>query len=224
MSTKSCPRSVLREACAPRTGSSGLPERISRTKVRRLEAGAARSCATAPMSTLLGCGLVVGWVCQLPTQATAPRKRRAFSSAASSIPSVPQVKWSSEAALSGGGPSTSVTQRTPAASFNSPKTSPPVSTVGPAVRAERLAHAPISRTASGDTRIEYPLSSSIKVRSGGQENAWTGPCSSKIHPAPVCPLSGFDSARATAFSIRAESPAKSASEPTNVGSEHPCSG
>ena len=210
MQTESRLRSVLRNACAPRIGLSGLPERISKTKVILFEAGGARSWATAPMSTALGCASVVGWVCQLPTQVTEPRNRRAFSLAASSIPWVPQVKWCSAASLSGVGPSTSVTQRTRAASFSSPKTRPPVSTVGLAVRAERLAQACISRTASGDTRTEYPLPFSCKVWSEGQENAWIGPCSSKIHPAPVCPSSRFDSARATAFTIRAECPATSA--------------
>ncbi len=146
--------SVVLNACAPRIGSSGFPERIRIKQVLRAETGSARSCATASMSISLGCGEDEGWVCQLPTQSTDPRNRSRLLSAASIIPLTPQVKCSSLASLSGGGPSTSVTQSTPAASFNSPNTSPPVSIPGPTVRADRLAHPRISRAAVADTRTE----------------------------------------------------------------------
>ncbi len=46
----------------------------------------------------------------------------------------------------------SLTQRTPAASFNSPNRSPPVSVFTPSTRSERWLQARISRSASMETR------------------------------------------------------------------------
>lgn len=106
---------IVLNACAPRNGSSGLPERIKIKKVLRVETGSARSCATAFLSILLGCGDDEGRVCQLPTQSTNPWNLRRLFWTASTMRRTPQIKCFSFASQSGGGPSTSVTHRTPAA-------------------------------------------------------------------------------------------------------------
>lgn len=126
---------VVLNACASRNGSSGLPEKI---KSRRFFAWRLDLLEAAQQHFYRYCLDVAttrgGGVCQLPTQSTDPRNLRRLFSTDSIIPRTPQVKCFSLASLSGGGSPTSVTHRTPAASFNSLNASPPISIPGPTVR------------------------------------------------------------------------------------------
>ena len=111
-------------------------------------------------SVALGTGSEFGWVCHMPRYCTDLRVRVRFSAFISAVPSMPQTNFSGECSLSGGGPLTSLTQITPAASSLSPNSKPPVSAARPNRFRPSAIHERIPAQASAEILVSYPARAS----------------------------------------------------------------